>query len=69
MKEYDKCMEVWFPSTLEEDVLLLKNVDDDESVLEGHFENEVEVEISISIDTAGLGLNITVRYIINQRYF
>ena len=59
--EYDKCMKVQFTSSQEEDVILLNKVENDELVLEGHFENESTVEVSISINNENLGKNITVR--------
>ena len=43
--------------------MLLHRVQDDDSVLEGHFENESEVQISVSINAAELCQKITVRYV------
>ena len=54
-------MKVQFTSSQEEDVILLNKVENDELVLEGHFENESTVEVSISINNENLGKNITVR--------
>ena len=59
--EYDKCMKVQFISSQDEDVILLNKVENDDLVLEGHFENESNVEVSISINNENLGKNITVR--------
>ena len=41
--------------------MLLHRVQDDDSVLEGHFENESNVEVSISINNENFSKNITVR--------
>ena len=54
-------MKVWFPSNKQGDVMLLHRVQNDDSVLEGHFENESEVEVSVSINEAELCQKITVR--------
>ena len=59
--EYDKCMKVQFISSQDEDVILLNKVENDDLVLEGHFENESNVEVSISINNENFGKNITVR--------
>ena len=54
-------MKVWFPLTQQEDIMLLHYVQGDDSVLEGHFENDPQVEISVSINNAELSQKITVR--------
>ena len=54
-------MKVQFTSSQEEDVILLNKVENDDLVLEGHFENESNVEVSISINNENFGKNITVR--------
>ena len=59
--EYDKCMKVQFTSSQEKDVILLNKVENDELVLEGHFEKESNVEVSMSINNENLDKNITVR--------
>ena len=58
-------MKVWFPSKKQGDVMLLHRVQNDDSVLEGHFENESEVEVSVSINEAELCQKITVRYVLS----
>ena len=45
--------------------MLLHRVQNDDSVLEGHFENESEVEVSVSINEAELCQKITVRYVLS----
>ena len=54
-------MKVQFTSSQQEDVILLNKVENDDLVLEGHFENESNVEVSISINNENFGKNITVR--------
>ena len=46
--------------------MLLHRVQNDDSVLEGHFENESEVEVSVSINEAELCQKITVRTVLSQ---
>ena len=56
-------MEVVFPGSNEKDVLLLKNYEEETSVLEGCFENELNVQVSIVINNSPSNSNITVRYL------
>ena len=56
------CMEVVFPGSNEKDILLLKNYEEESSVLEGCFENELNVQVSIVINNSPSNSNITVRY-------
>ena len=57
------CMEVVFPGNNERDVLLLKNYEEETSVLEGCFENELSVQVSVVINNSPSNSNITVRYL------
>ena len=56
-------MEVVFPGNNERDVLLLKNYEEETSVLEGCFENELNVQVSVVINNSPSNSNITVRYL------
>ena len=56
------CMEVVFPGSNEKDVLLLKNYEEESSVLEGCFQNELSVQVSVVINNSPSNSNITVRY-------
>ena len=55
-------MEVVFPGSNEKDVLLLKNYEEESSVLEGCFQNELNVQVSLVINNSPSNSNITVRY-------
>ena len=57
------CMEVVFPGSNEKDILLLKNYEEESSVLEGCFENELNVQVSIVINNSPSNSNITVKYL------
>ena len=59
------CMEVVFPGSNEKDVLLLKNYEEERSVLEGCFQNELSVQVTVVINNSPSNSNITVRYSIN----
>ena len=54
------CMEVVFPLNKEKDVLLLKNYEEESSVLEGCFEKESNVQVSVVINNSPSNSNITV---------
>ena len=56
-------MEVVFPLNNEKDVLLLKNYEEESSVLEGCFQNELNVQVSVVINNSPGNSNITVRYL------
>ena len=56
------CMEVVFPLNNEKDVLLLKNYEEESSVLEGCFQNELNVQVSVVINNSPSNSSITVRY-------
>ena len=55
-------MEVVFPGSNEKDILLLKNYEEESSVLEGCFQNELSVQVSVVINNSPSNSNITVRY-------
>ena len=59
------CMEVVFPLNNERDVLLLKNYEEESSVLEGCFQNELNVQVSVVINNTTNNSNITVRHSLN----
>ena len=56
-------MEVVFPGSNETDILLLKNYEEESSVLEGCFQTELNVQVSVVINNIPSNNNITVRYL------
>ena len=58
--EFEVCMMVLFPSIDEQDVLMLKKFEDEESVLEGKFANEPDVQVSVVITDEPIKSSITV---------
>ena len=47
---YDKCLQVDFPSDRTDDIALLNNVDGEATILEGVLMTEQNVRVSVTID-------------------
>jgi hypothetical protein len=58
--EFEFCMMVLFPSIDEQDVLMLKKFEGENSVLEGKFLNEPDVQVSVVINDEPIKSSITV---------